>query len=276
MGTENDFLRQMLSSIPPDGGHTKQASSDAVSSVVSQALAGLEKAAMEEEKREEGSEGRPSPKRDVPPEFLAQRGEGRESEEPTEEEEEEEMKEALAMIGASVLQQNPELLSSGIEKSAHLKRAAQAQVARDEWNQKVAAAAYAAEMAKIAYHEMAGLDFSEYMEKTAGPGGWVANRAKSVGRGFRDLPGNIVDAFRREGNIGGDIMSAQRLRGADIDNTFLNRLKGAAGFGPAEEWAQYGRRTANRDDLRRALGTAGIAGGAAGLGVAGNAIFGGD
>lgn len=190
MRKSEDILRRMMSSLPPDQeGHTKAASSKPIDDLVKEALASLEKTSQEEETP-------PAPK-DTPPEFIAQQEKKEEpSEAPVEEkaeekadekeekaEEEMPLKEAYVRIGKALLkeQQKPPERVKTAEEVELEKRAAEQQIANDDFMQKVAAEAMADELAKIAYAEMSGIDFEEYLEKKSA--GWLS----SMGRGVSHL-----------------------------------------------------------------------------------------
>jgi hypothetical protein len=202
MVRENDMLKQMLSGMPAKkAGHTKTASFD---QIISDALSVFTKKAQDEEKKEEtppaGESAPPAADpNNLPPEFLAQQAEGAPSEERTGEEEKEdsseeekkespeeekkeeaaeeaageaseskEEKEVMASIGRWVMAQTGQKTAAKAPVLTDHEKVAQAAISdRDEFMQKVAASAFADEMAKIAYWQAAGMDFPTYMRKIA-------------------------------------------------------------------------------------------------------------
>ena len=223
MAREVDILRRIMENLPPDrGGQTKTASSQ-IDDLVNDALLGLGKSAQE---GEEGGEKKEDPPMETAPPEEKKSVEEKADEKAEEKKDgatmDEETKEALASIGAAFIQQYPHLLA---DNSRHVKVAASAVVAKDEFMQKVAAEALADEMAKIAYAEMAGMSFEEYLEKVSGRIGAareaVSGAARNLGGGFQTLG----DAARRQGGIAGILEDSGQKAG------LMGRAKGALGLG---------------------------------------------
>jgi len=269
MAREVDILRRIMENLPPDqGGPTKLASSQ-IDDLVNDALAGLGKAAQEDEEKkeketseatngstsesktpEQKAEEKTAMEGEVPPEFKAQQEKVEDkAEEKAEEKKEkmdEETKEALASIGAAFLQQYPHLLA---DNDRHVKVAASAMVAKDEFMQKVAAEALADEMAKIAYAEMAGVSFDEYLEKVAfgrAAREAVSGAAESLGRGgrrLRDAMKSPADSpLANVGSFGSRKEQLRGVLGVGDDESIIRSLlkrpstysKGAPGLEPAD------------------------------------------